>query len=142
MNQDTVQGNWQQLSGKIKQKWGKLTDDDLTRAKGDKEYLVGKLHEQYGIAKDRAEDELQTLGYREDDQDADLRSSHRSAGGRMDASGQSGNSRQDLEGSAGHTLEAGSQRGSSSGRGNESKSGSMADKSNPQKSSPGSGSNR
>jgi len=68
MNQDTVQGNWQQLSGKIKQKWGKLTDDDLTRAQGDKEYLVGKLHEQYGIAKDRAEDELQTLGYREDDQ--------------------------------------------------------------------------
>jgi uncharacterized protein YjbJ (UPF0337 family) len=144
MNQDIAQGNWRQLSGKIKQKWGKLTDDDLMRAKGDKEYLVGKLHEQYGIAKDRAEDELQTLGYREDDQDVDLRSSDRSSAGRMDAAG---GSRQDMEGGAGHTLEAGSQQGSSSGRSSESKtgsgkSGSMADKSNPQKSSPGSGSNR
>ena len=83
MNQDIAQGNWQQLSGKIKQKWGKLTDDDLTRAQGDKEYLVGKLREQYGIAKDRAEDELQTLGYREGDKDVDLRSSEtKSSGGK------------------------------------------------------------
>jgi uncharacterized protein YjbJ (UPF0337 family) len=87
MNQDIAQGNWKQLSGKIKQKWGKLTDDDLLKAKGDKEYLVGRLHEQYGIAKDKVEDELQSLGYREDDQDVDLRSSDRSAAGRMDASG-------------------------------------------------------
>jgi uncharacterized protein YjbJ (UPF0337 family) len=87
MNQDIAQGNWKQLSGKIKQKWGKLTDDDLLKAKGDKEYLVGRLHEQYGIAKDKVEDELQTLGYREDDQDVDLRSSDRSAAGRMDAAG-------------------------------------------------------
>src|SRR6185312_3747252 len=136
---DTVQGNWQQLSGKIKQKWGKLTDDDLTRAQGDKQYLVGKLHEQYGIAKDRAEDELQTLGYREDDQDSDLRSSDRSSAGRMDLSGSD----------AGHTLEAGSQQGSQSNRSgsdnrsNAGKSGSMSDKSSQQKSgsnNPGGGS--
>ena len=81
MNSDIVQGNWKQLSGKIKQKWGKLTDDDLMRAKGDKEYLVGKLHEQFGLAKDKAQDELQTLGYSEDDQDVGLRSSDRSAAG-------------------------------------------------------------
>jgi uncharacterized protein YjbJ (UPF0337 family) len=87
MNSDIAQGNWKQLSGKIKQKWGKLTDDDLMRAKGDKEYLVGKLHEQYGLAKDKAQDELQTLGYSEDDQDVDLRSSDRSAAGRMDLAG-------------------------------------------------------
>jgi uncharacterized protein YjbJ (UPF0337 family) len=132
MNQDTVQGNWQQLSGKIKQKWGKLTDDDLTRAQGDKEYLVGKLHEQYGIAKDRAEDELQTLGYREDDQDSDLRSSDRSSAGRMDLSGSG----------AGHTLEAsGSKQGSQANRGGENKSGSgksgSQDKSGQQKSGSG-----
>lgn len=128
MNQDRAQGNWQQLSGKIKQKWGKLTDDDLTRAQGDKQYLVGKLHEQYGIAKDRAEDELQTLGYREDDQDADLRSSDRSAAGRMDLAG----SRQD-EG-AGHTLEAGSSSGRSSEKKSGNPSGSMSQKSGQQRS--------
>ena len=82
MNRDTAQGNWQQLKGKIKQKWGKLTDDDLTRAEGDKDYLVGKLHEQYGLAKDRAKDELHDLGYSENDVED-------SAGraGRMDLSG-------------------------------------------------------
>jgi uncharacterized protein YjbJ (UPF0337 family) len=93
MNQDMAQGKWQQLSGKIKQKWGKLTDDDLTRASGDREYLVGKLHEQYGLAKDKAERELDTLGYSEDDQNADLRSSSRSSAGRMDMAGQSGSDR-------------------------------------------------
>ena len=46
MNWDIVKGDWKQLSGAIKSKWGKLTDDDLTRAKGDGEYLVGKLQEQ------------------------------------------------------------------------------------------------
>jgi uncharacterized protein YjbJ (UPF0337 family) len=141
MNQDIAQGKWKELSGKIKQKWGKLTDDDLTRAKGDKEYLVGKLHEQYGLAKDRVEDELQTLGYREDDQDVDLRSSERSAAGRMDAAGYSdaGSSRQDMEGGAGHTLEAaGSGQDSSSSRSSagSSKPGSKAGSSMPDKSSP------
>jgi uncharacterized protein YjbJ (UPF0337 family) len=134
MNQDTMQGNWQQLSGKIKQKWGKLTDDDLTRAQGDKEYLVGKLHEQYGIAKDKAEDELQTLGYREDDHDVDLRSSDRNSAGRMDLKGGS-----DAGSGAGHTLEAaGSKQGSPSNRSNESKGSggktSSPDKQNQQKS--------
>jgi uncharacterized protein YjbJ (UPF0337 family) len=147
MNQDIAQGNWKQLSGKIRQKWGKLTDDDLTRAKGDKEYLVGKLHEQYGLAKDRVEDELQTLGYREDDQDVDLRSSGRSAAGRMDAAGYSdaelqddaGSSRQDREGGAGHTLEAaGSGQDSSSNRSStgSNKPGSKAGRPMPDKASP------
>jgi uncharacterized protein YjbJ (UPF0337 family) len=87
MNRDTAQGNWQQLKGKIKQKWGKLTDDDMTRAEGDKDYLVGKLHEQYGLAKDRAHDELKDLGYREEEADVDERSSNRSGAGRMEMAG-------------------------------------------------------
>jgi uncharacterized protein YjbJ (UPF0337 family) len=82
MNHDTAAGNWTQLKGKIKQKWGKLTDDDLTRAEGDKEYLVGKLHEQYGLAKDRAKDELDNLGYKE----SDVSDSAQRAG-RMDMAG-------------------------------------------------------
>jgi uncharacterized protein YjbJ (UPF0337 family) len=93
MNHDTAQGKWQQLSGKIKQKWGKLTDDDLTRSAGNREYLVGKLHEQYGLAKDHANSELDTLGYGEHDEDVDLRSSSRSSAGRMDLASESGSDR-------------------------------------------------
>lgn len=55
MNDDRIQGNWKQLTGKIKAKWGDLTDDDLTRAEGNYDYLVGKVQERYGIAKDEAE---------------------------------------------------------------------------------------
>lgn len=54
MNNDRIKGNWKQLTGKIKAKWGDLTDDDLTVAEGNQEYLVGKLQERYGIAKDEA----------------------------------------------------------------------------------------
>ncbi|TAL91591.1 MAG: CsbD family protein [Rhodanobacter sp.] len=54
MNDDRIQGNWKQLTGRIKAKWGDLTDDDLTRAEGTHEYLVGKLQERYGIARDEA----------------------------------------------------------------------------------------
>jgi uncharacterized protein YjbJ (UPF0337 family) len=63
MNEDAVKGNWKQLSGKIKQKWGKLTDDDLMKAEGDKDYLLGKLQEPYGLAKDKAEQFLKDLGH-------------------------------------------------------------------------------
>jgi len=63
MNEDTVKGEWKQLSGAIKSKWGKLTDDDLIRAKGDGEYLVGKLQEYYGVSKDKAKQSLHELGY-------------------------------------------------------------------------------
>ena len=63
MNKDTAKGDWKQLSGAIKHSWGKLTDDDLLRAKGDGEYLVGKLQEYYGLSKDKAKDGLRELGY-------------------------------------------------------------------------------
>ncbi|HEY9145214.1 MAG TPA: CsbD family protein [Thiobacillus sp.] len=63
MNEDTVKGNWKQVSGKIKQKWGKLTDDDLMKAEGDKDYLLGKLQEHYGLAKDKAEQFLKAPGH-------------------------------------------------------------------------------
>jgi uncharacterized protein YjbJ (UPF0337 family) len=114
MNQDIAQGKWQQLSGKIKQKWGKLTDDDLTRSAGDRDYLVGRLHEQYGLAKDKAESELETLGYGEHDEDRDLRSSSRSSAGRMDMAGQSGSDRKLQAGGSDvdsqHNLDSGSDR--------------------------------
>lgn len=58
MNQDRVEGNWKQLKGKVKEKWGKLTDDDLTVIEGHQEQLAGRIQERYGIAKDEAEKQV------------------------------------------------------------------------------------
>ncbi len=58
MNNDRIKGNWKQLTGKIKAKWGDLTDDDLQEAEGNREYLVGKVQERYGIAKDAAQHQV------------------------------------------------------------------------------------
>lgn len=64
MNEDIAKGNLKQLSGKIKQKWAKLTDDDLKQAEGNMDYLYGRLQEYYGLARDKAEERLKELGYR------------------------------------------------------------------------------
>ncbi|MCP1623196.1 CsbD family protein [Pseudomonas nitroreducens] len=58
MNTDVIKGKWKQLSGTLKEKWGKLTDDDLQQADGHAEYLVGKLQERYGWTKEKAEEEV------------------------------------------------------------------------------------
>jgi uncharacterized protein YjbJ (UPF0337 family) len=55
MNNDRVTGTWHQLKGKVKEKWGKLTDDDLKQLEGHGEYLAGKIEERYGVARDEAE---------------------------------------------------------------------------------------
>ena len=55
MNRDTIKGNWNQMKGKIKEQWGKLTDDDLKVVEGRFDQLAGRLQERYGIAKDEAE---------------------------------------------------------------------------------------
>jgi uncharacterized protein YjbJ (UPF0337 family) len=58
MNQDIIKGKWTQLTGTLKQKWAKLTDDDLGQVDGHREYLVGKLQERYGLAKDKADEQV------------------------------------------------------------------------------------
>jgi len=58
MNWDQVAGNWKQLVGKVKEKWGDLTDDDLSAVAGKRDQLVGKLQERYGYGKEEAEKEL------------------------------------------------------------------------------------
>ncbi|MEJ4045955.1 CsbD family protein [Erwinia sp. SLM-02] len=58
MNNDEVSGNWKQFKGKVKEQWGKLTDDDLTVVEGKRDQLVGKIQERYGYQKDQAEKEL------------------------------------------------------------------------------------
>ena len=52
---EQVEGNWNQFAGKVKQRWGKLTDDDLTVINGKRQELIGKVQERYGLAKAEAE---------------------------------------------------------------------------------------
>lgn len=58
MNWDRIEGNWKQFSGKVKEKWGQLTDDDLTKVNGSREQLEGVLQQRYGYAKDKAKAEI------------------------------------------------------------------------------------
>ncbi len=58
MNTDALKGDWKVLQGKVKEKWGKLTDDDLTVIEGKRDQLQGKLQERYGYAKEQAQKEL------------------------------------------------------------------------------------
>jgi uncharacterized protein YjbJ (UPF0337 family) len=55
MNQDQAAGKWKQFKGKVKEQWGKLTDDDLQMVEGKRDQLIGRLQERYGIARDDAE---------------------------------------------------------------------------------------
>ena len=55
MNWDQVSGKWKQLKGSVKTRWGKLTDDDLDVIGGQKDQLVGRIQERYGIRKEEAE---------------------------------------------------------------------------------------
>lgn len=61
MNWDRIEGNWKQFKGQVKRKWGELTDDELDMIEGDRDVLVGKLQERYGIARDEAEREVKAF---------------------------------------------------------------------------------
>lgn len=58
MNWDQISGGWKQFKGKAKEKWGKLTDDDLDVLQGKRDQLVGRIQQRYGIGKDQAEKEV------------------------------------------------------------------------------------
>ncbi|KIQ96417.1 CsbD family protein [Lysobacter sp. A03] len=62
MNKDIIAGKWTQVKGKAKAKWGDLTDDVFDVAEGNSEYLAGKLQEQYGWTRERAEEEVSKFG--------------------------------------------------------------------------------
>jgi uncharacterized protein YjbJ (UPF0337 family) len=57
MNEDVLKGKWKEIKGGVKEKWGKLTEDDLTQVEGNQEKLLGLLQQKYGYAKDKAEQE-------------------------------------------------------------------------------------
>ena len=52
MDWNRIEGDWKQARGRIKEKWGKLTDDDLAQINGQREQLEGKIQQRYGLAKD------------------------------------------------------------------------------------------
>lgn len=58
MNWDTIEGGWKQFKGKVKERWGELTDDDLDVAAGKRDQVVGAIQRRYGVARDEAEKQL------------------------------------------------------------------------------------
>ena len=62
MNWDQIAGKWKQVKGSVKARWGKLTDDDLDVIAGQKDQLVGRVQERYGIAKEEAQRQVDDWG--------------------------------------------------------------------------------
>ena len=58
MNAQTIEGNWTQFKGKIREQWGKLPDDDVDIIAGKREQLIGKIQERYGTSKDLVDREV------------------------------------------------------------------------------------
>ena len=58
MNWDQIAGNWKQVKGVVRERWGKLTDDDVDVIAGKRDILLGKIQEKHGIAREEAEKEL------------------------------------------------------------------------------------
>ena len=67
MNNDRIEGNWKQAKGKLKEQWGKLTDDDLDVIAGRRDQLLGRIQERHGIAKEEAETQVRTFEDRNPD---------------------------------------------------------------------------
>lgn len=61
MNNDRIEGNWKQFKGKVKEQWGKLTDDDLDVIAGKRDQLLGRIQQRHGVAKDEAERQIDTF---------------------------------------------------------------------------------
>ncbi len=55
MNWDTIQGKWKEMKGQVKERWGKLTDDDFDTIAGKRDQLAGRIQQRYGIVKEEAE---------------------------------------------------------------------------------------
>ena len=60
MDWNRIEGNWKQFSGRVKEKWGKLTNDDLDVINGRRDQLEGKIQERYGIAKEKVRSDVDT----------------------------------------------------------------------------------
>ena len=61
MNWDIIEGNWKQVQGLVREKWSRLTDDNLDTIAGKRDQLAGKVQEAYGITKDQAEVQIKAF---------------------------------------------------------------------------------
>ena len=61
MNWDTIQGQWKDLRGRVKEQWGKLTDDDLDRIEGKRDQLLGAVQKRHGLSRDEAERQMKNF---------------------------------------------------------------------------------
>lgn len=55
MNWDQIEGRWKQVRGKVKNEWGRLTDDDVGAVNGQRDKLVGLIQEAYGVEREEAD---------------------------------------------------------------------------------------
>jgi uncharacterized protein YjbJ (UPF0337 family) len=67
MNHDRIEGNWKQMKGKVKEQWGKLTDDDLDVIAGRRDQLLGRIQERHGVARDEAQRQVDAFERRNPD---------------------------------------------------------------------------
>ena len=72
MNADQFQGKWKQMKGTVKERWGKLTDDDIDIINGRNDQLVGKIQEKYGIAKEEAQKRVDDWAKQQREQEAHM----------------------------------------------------------------------
>ena len=61
MNRDIAEGQWKQLKGPIREKWGELTDDDIDQVEGSSDRFIGVLQERYGLAREEAKKQFEEL---------------------------------------------------------------------------------
>ncbi len=61
MNRDTIEGSWKEMKGRVKARWGKLTDDELDRVEGNYDILCGKIQKAYGLSREEVERDLNQL---------------------------------------------------------------------------------
>ena len=71
MHWDTIEGNWEQIRGKVKKQWSALTDDNLDTIAGQRDQLSGKIQDFYGISKDAADAQIDAFADRNKDHKAD-----------------------------------------------------------------------
>jgi uncharacterized protein YjbJ (UPF0337 family) len=67
MNQDRIEGRWKQLKGRLKEQWGRLTDDDLDVIAGRRDQLLGRIQQRHGLARDEADREVSAWEQRNPD---------------------------------------------------------------------------
>jgi uncharacterized protein YjbJ (UPF0337 family) len=67
MNTDRIRGQWKQVRGRIKEQWGRLTDDDLDVIAGKRQQLLGRIQERHGVARDEAQRQVRDFEQRNPD---------------------------------------------------------------------------